>query len=66
MQKISSFNQFILEIEQILESRDRKATYIIDNHYPKIIKTTFSFSEFSSTHQKSVYSINSFLRYSQF
>ena len=66
MQKISSFHQFTLEIEQILEPCDQKTMPIFDQHLPKIIKVTFDFSEFLSTQQKSVYSNNSFLRYSQF
>ena len=66
MQKISSFHQFTLEIEQILEPRDQKTMPIFDQNLPKNIKVTFDFSEFLSTQQKSVYSNNSFLRYSQF
>ena len=39
---------------------------ILDHHYPKIIKVNAGFPGFLSTHQKSVYFINFFLRYSQF
>ena len=35
---------------------------IFDHHHLKIIKVTFGFSEFLSTHRKSIYSINSYLR----
>ena len=38
---------------------------IFDNQKKKIIKVTFGFTEFLSMHQKSIYSFNSFLRYSQ-
>ena len=51
MQNVSSFHQFILEIQQIL-----------DHHHAKIIKVTFGFSEFLSIHQKYVYCIHSILR----
>ena len=66
MQKINLLHQFILEIEQILVSQNQKDhAYFWPNH-PKTIKVTFAFSEFLSTQQKLVYSINSFFRYSQF
>ena len=39
---------------------------ISDQHNAKIIKVTFKFPEFLSTHQKSAYSTDSFLTYSQF
>ena len=54
----------MFEIEQILKSQDLKG-YAHYNHHSKIINVTFGFPEFLSTFQKSVYSINSFLRYSQ-
>ena len=68
MQKISSFHQFIIEKQQILESKDltKKTTHIFDHQSPKIIKETFSFPEFVSTYEQSVYSITCFFRYSQF
>ena len=69
MQKISPLHPFILEIQQILESGDLKGQAHFHHHLqklPKIIKLTFSFTEFLSAHQIPVYSINSFLRYSQF
>ena len=50
---------------KFLSSKNKNATVIFDYHHPKIIKVTFAFSEFLSTHQKSVYSLNSFLRYNQ-
>ena len=62
MQKISPFHQFILEIQQILESQDLKDHTHFDHQHLKIIKVTFGFPKYLSTHQKSVYSINSFLR----
>ena len=49
MQKINSFPQFILEIQQILGSQDKKAKPIFDHHHPKIIKITFGFPDFLST-----------------
>ena len=39
---------------------------IFDQANPKIIETTFCFLEFAPPCKKSVHSINSFLRYSQF
>ena len=60
MQKISSFHRFILEIQQILDSQDLKGPH------GKIIKVTFDYPEILSTHQKSFYSIDSFLGCSQF
>ena len=38
---------------------------IFNHDHPKIIRVTFGFAEFLSTCQKSVYSVNFFLRYSQ-
>ena len=42
------------------------ATPISDHVHPKIIEITLSFPEFAPACKKSVHSINSFLRYSQF
>ena len=53
--------EFVLEIQQISESQ---AHFWLQP--PKIIKVTFGFPKFLSPHQKSVYSINSFLRYCLF
>ena len=39
---------------------------MFDHHHLKIIKETFSFPEIVSTHQKSVYFVDCFLRYTQF
>ena len=64
MQQISSFHKFILEIQQ--SPKTKKARPNFDHHQSKIITVNFGFSEFLSTHQKLVYSMNSFLRYSQF
>ena len=45
----------------------KKWDHFVDTfHNSKIIKAIFDFSEFLLTNQKSVYSIHSFLRYSQF
>ena len=59
MQKITSFHQLILEIEQILEYHDQKdppppPPPIFDHHNPKIIKVT-RFSEFLSTPKISLF-----------
>ena len=43
-----------------------KASPIFDHAHPIIIKGTLGFLEFASKHQKSVYSIDFFLRCSQF
>ena len=43
-----------------------KAIAIFDHVHPKIIESTFSFPEFVLACSKSVYSICSFLKYSQF
>ena len=57
-----------LKIQQMFEFHDLKS----HTHFRPRKKSRqyyfnyFSFSEFVSTHQKSVYSINSFLRYSKF
>ena len=49
MQKISSFHQFILEMQQILESQDVKGHIpIFDHHHPNIIKVTFDCPDFLS------------------
>ena len=61
MQKISSIHKFNLKIQQILGSH-KLNSYA----YQKIIiKATFSFPEFLASCKKSVYSLRSFLRYSQ-
>ena len=39
---------------------------VFDDVHPKIIESVFSFPEFVPTYEKSVYSICSFLRYTQF
>ena len=66
MKNVSSFHQFILEMQQILEPPDLKATSIFDQHNAKVINLTLKFPEFLSTNQKSAYSIDSFLRNIQF
>ena len=63
MQKISSIHQLILVIQQVLQSHNLKDHA---RRHAKIIQATFGFPKFLSTHQKSVYYSNSFLRYSQF
>ena len=67
MQNTSPIDRFILEIQQILESPNLKdQNHFLPTPSPKIIKVTFGFPEFLSKHQKPIYSINSFLSYSQF
>ena len=63
MQKISSIHKLV---RQILGSHELITMPIFDQTQPKIIEITFSFPEFASVCKKSVHSINSFLRYSQF
>ena len=63
MHKISSIHLFILSKQQILESSDFKgATHTVDHAHPKII----SYPKIVSLFKNSVYSIDSFVRYSQF
>ena len=45
---------------------NQMATPNFDHINPKIIEITFSFPEFAPACKKSVHSINSFFRYSQF
>ena len=66
MQKISPIPRFILEIQQILGSQDLKDHPIFITNIHKIIKITFGFPKFLSKNQKPIFSMNSFLRYSQF
>ena len=66
MQNICSIHQLILKIQQILESHELNRHPFFDHARPKVIKRTFSFSEFKPACKKSVHSICSFLRYSQF
>ena len=51
---------------QLKSLKTKTATPIFDQHIAKIIKLTFKFSDFLSIHQKSAYSIDSFLTYGQF
>ena len=53
-------------IQQILGSHKQMVMPIFNHTYQKISKITFSFPELTSACKKSVHSINSFLRYSQF
>ena len=46
MQKISSFNQFILEIEQILESRIEKPHILLTTTTQKLLKQLLAFLNF--------------------
>ena len=62
MQKISSIHKLI---QQILGPHEMIIP-IFEQTHPKIIETTFGFAEFALACKKSVHSINSFLRYSQF
>ena len=63
MQKFSLIHKFI---QQILRSHVLNEYAQFDIIHPKIIEMTFSFPEFAPACKKSVNSINSFLRYSQF
>ena len=63
MQKISLIHKLV---QQILRSHELMVTPNFDNIHPKIIEITFSFLEFAPACKKSVHSIDSFLRYSQF
>ena len=56
--KYSSIHKLL---QQILGSHE-----LNDQVHPKIIEITFCFPEFAPPCKKSVHSINSFLRYSQF
>ena len=56
---------FHLEIQQI--SMMHKTPHpFFDHTHPKVYEVTFNFLEFVSRCKKSVYSINSFLKYCQF
>ena len=61
-----SINKFVLKIRQILGSHELKAMVIFDNAHSKIIETIFCSAEFVPTFKKSICSICSLLRYSQF
>ena len=52
MQKISSFHQFILEIQQILKFHDVKTTSIFDHKYPK---TSNSVNDWNNITHKSAF-----------
>ena len=63
MHKINSIHPIILAIQQIFKSLNLKvAPATFDHAHP----TTISYFEFVSPCKKSVYSINSYMRYSQF
>ena len=62
-----SIHKLILKMKLILGSHELNGyTYIFYSVHPKIIEITFSFPDFKPVSKKSVHSINSFLRYSQF
>ena len=63
IEKISSFQKFILKIQQILGSHELKSNDIFNHAHPKITESTFSFPEFLPACKNSVYSIHSILRY---
>ena len=72
-QSICLFHQFILGIQEIIESWPNRSNPFFGHDHPKIIKVTWICLEliwinpkFVSTHQISVYLNNSFLRYSKF
>ena len=66
MQKISSIHKLILKIKQILGSHELNDLAHFDQTHPKIIEITFSFLEFAPARNKSLHSINSVMRQSQF
>ena len=64
MQKISSFHQFILETQSILESRDQTWSHpFLTMPNSKIFWSTFNLCEFVTTCKKSGYLINLFWKY---
>ena len=64
MQKISSFHQFILEIQPILESCDQTGHIHSAHAHPKSFWSTFNLCELVSTWKKLGYFIDLFWRYS--
>ena len=60
---ISSVHPFILVIQQVLVSHNLKGVTPSFDHAHQII---ISFPEFVSPFKKSIYSINSFMKYNQF
>ena len=67
LQKIISIHKLILKINTFFQAlKNYRAMFIFDHAHPKIIVTTFTFAKFVLLCKKSVYSICSFLRYSQF
>ena len=66
MQNSGYFICSVLRYSQFSSSMTRLTTPIFDQAYPKTIEVTFCFPEFAPPCKKSVHSINSFLRYSQF
>ena len=65
MQKIDSIQKLIFKIQQILGSDELNGHAHFDHAHPQIIEIAFSSPE-CATCKKSVRSIYSFLRYSQF
>ena len=63
MQKISSFHQFLLEKQPILESRDQNDHTHFWQHPSKNISINFNLCEFVSTCKKSGYFIDLLWRY---
>ena len=54
IEKISSFQKFILKIQQILGSHELKSHGIFDHAHPKYFWSDFNFCEFVSTCKNSV------------
>ena len=67
-QKLEKANEFIPEkIAKLLDGQTDNSDFIGPSvGLGPIIKTTLRFPEFTSTHQKSHYSINFFVRHNQF
>ena len=66
MQKISLFQQFILEIHSILESRNKIEAPIFRHSDPKNYRSKFNIFESVSTLKKSGYFIDLFWRFCLF
>ena len=63
MQKIRSIINLFSKFQGLM---NYVTTPIFNQAHPEILGITFSFPEFAPPYKKSVHSINSFLRYSQF
>ena len=66
IQRIISIHKFILKIKQFIGSHELKGHGHFWPHPPKKTELTFNFPEFVPAWKKSVYTVCSSLRYSQF